>query len=172
MSDWDAVAERYNTYFVPQFAPLYTSIMARIPKTDKELRVLGFGSGSGEPDLTIARTFSNCHITVTDPSAQMIEIAKKRFSDAGVTADFVVDPDLAAIGTFDVIIASLSLMFVEADKRGNVVDALSKCLKAGGTLITAHWAHPESVPTLRVIIGTKMMMETGSLDLDAMGTSI
>lgn len=166
--DWDDAALNYNSFFVPKFTHLYSAMVSKLPAD--ATRIFGLGEGGGEPSLSIAQDHS-CDITVSDASEKMLEIARARFAAAGKQATFILNPDLKSLHGFDACVASLSLMYVDASERQQVVNDLFNALKPNGVLITSHWAHPLFVPTIRILKQTKLIMDNSLVDLDAMGQS-
>lgn len=136
--EWNQAAANYSSSFAPLFQKeLYPQFVPLIPSKAK--RIFSFGDGPGEPSLTLSKNLKDINITVTDPSLNMIEIAKQRFENAKehlLSADyeFIVDPRLDSVefvDKFDAVVACLSLMFVEMDNRDETFKQLRGMLKQG-----------------------------------------
>lgn len=155
---WDRIAERYSKKPVPDQA-VYEE---KLGKTDALLRptdqVLEIGCGTGTTAIHHAPKVA--HLRATDLSAEMINIARNKASDAGVSN---VDFDVASVDSlyaekeaYDVVLAH-SILHLLPDVDG-VLKELHTMLKPGGLLISTTACIKDILPIFRFIgpIGRKL----------------
>ncbi len=131
---WNSAAKAYADMAADRQADAYEyeinfpSILNLLPKDKNSLLDVGTGSGDFIPNL--AKYFEN--IEGTDVSPNMVEIAKKRFSDYKFMVWDLEDkfPD---DGKYDVIVCKLVLMFVE--NLDNVAKEFKKILNHKGVAV-------------------------------------
>jgi SAM-dependent methyltransferase len=84
-------------------------------------------------------------VTAVDISPEMLMLAKRRIFDLGLTNVEFREGRAEAIpvedGVFDVLLASLSLMYVI--ERGGAAREVRRVLRPGGRLVAALWAGPD-----------------------------
>lgn len=148
---WDRIAARYARKPVPDQQVYET----KLAKTNGYLKpgdhVLEIGCGTGTTAIHHASKVA--HIRATDISAEMIEIARGKAKEAGVSnVDFEVtsvDDLHAAPNSFDVILAHSILHLVPNVDR--VLLQLHKLLKPGGLLISSTPCIRDFMPWFRYI---------------------
>ena len=133
---WDKTAEKYSKSPIKNM-DAYNQTMDRAKAhLSNEDSVLEIGCGTGSTALLLADSVK--HITASDISANMIEIAQSKANDQGIkNTSFVqadVFSDTLAPGSFDVITAFNVLHLVEDFPA--VVRRINALLKPGGLLIS------------------------------------
>lgn len=147
---WDAAAKGWWHWW-PQMERASTAVTQRLLElagVAEGMRVLDVATGIGEPSLSAARRVGpSGSVVATDVSEAMLEIARERAADAGLSNLELVctDERLEGIdGPFDAILSRWGLMFF-ADVPGFLHRA-GELLRPGGRLAVAVWASPEKVP--------------------------
>ncbi|TCC96914.1 class I SAM-dependent methyltransferase [Pedobacter hiemivivus] len=107
--------------------------------------VLDIASGTGEPGLTIASMLTNGKVTLTDLSADMLEIARENGADRGIKNIETIVCDVCELPfedhTFDVISCRFGFMFFPDMLLA--IKEMARVLKPGGRIVTAVWNIPE-----------------------------
>lgn len=141
---WDRMSQVYEREIDRRLVPVVDQVLARAGLQPGE-RVLDLGTGTGAvAEKAAVAVGSDGHVLAVDPSPEMLVLAGRRADEASVR--FQVDQGSAesipaADGSFDVILASLSLMFV-IDKAA-AAQEMARVLRSGGRLVAAAWAGPE-----------------------------
>jgi len=141
---WDRMSQVYRTEIDRRLAPVVDRVLARAALQPGE-RVLDLGTGTGsvaeKAALAVGR---DGYVLAVDPSPEMLVQAGRRAAQASVRFELAEgsgESVPAAAESFDVILASLSLMF--AIDRAAAAREMSRVLKSGGRMVAAVWAGPE-----------------------------
>ncbi len=149
---WDKIARRYAANPVKNL-PAYRATLARVREyLGAEDKVLEIGCGTGSTALTLADAAK--HITATDISPGMIEIAREKLAKSSASnVAFEVAPvvdDAFARESFDAVLGFNILHLVE--DLDAAVDRAHALLKPGGLYITKTPCLGEMSPLLRLAI--------------------
>ena len=131
-------------------APL-TERMLDLGKASSARAVLDVGTGIGEPGISAAQAMEQSgRVLGIDPDPNMIALARNKARELNVRKiDFEVanvETLSLAAGSFDLILARWSLMFVS--DLAKTITRLRRALKSGGHLAVATWSSPGRVPAL------------------------
>ena len=175
-NEWSLIAQSYEDVLRPRFEPLYQSMAnaviqyIRSNSGQQPLKLLDYGTGSGEPVLTILKTLEgnelfNVELCGSDSSEKMLAVAAERLKSVKtqhLTVQFSsIENDT---NIYDIITMSLVLPYA-LDQAQMLRDRFNQ-LKSKGLLISSHWAHPNQVPFLSTLKGVVVHMATGTqLDL-------
>jgi ubiquinone/menaquinone biosynthesis C-methylase UbiE len=148
---WDRMSDLYHQEIARRFAPVVAGVLARAQLRPGE-RVLDLGTGTG----AIAERASGLvgpggEVIGLDISPEMLAVAERRASALGLgnvtfmrgRAEAIPAPDSA----FDVLLASLSLMF--AIDRAAAAREIARVLRPGGRFVAAVWSAPERCDLVR-----------------------
>jgi tRNA (cmo5U34)-methyltransferase len=111
-------------------------VLDGLPET---ARVLCVGMGTGAEVLALARANPKWTFVGVDPSAPMLEVGRKRLTDAGIidrcelVAGYV--HDLPDGGDYDAVLSMFVAHFVPRAERADYFGSLVSRLRAGGTLV-------------------------------------
>jgi SAM-dependent methyltransferase len=135
---WTEQAERYERAGVRVLQHLLDADV--IGAAD---RVLDVGCGTGAPTRAVARKAVDGHVTGVDLSTSMLDLARKRSADEGLTNVTFVRGDAQVFpfepDAFDVAMSSFGVMFF-----GDPVAAytnIGTALRPGGRLALLAWRH-------------------------------
>jgi len=150
-SVWDGMADTYVREIDRRFAPVVDAVMARAAVAPGE-RVLDLGTGTGAVAEAAARiTGPGGHVMAADISSQMLALARVRVESRGLgnvtLREGRAEAIPAADNSFDVVLASLSLMFVI--DRAAAAREIARVLHPGGRLVAAVWGEPEHCDIVR-----------------------
>lgn len=149
-----------STYFGPSHAPAYDergakflpvraaldflirSVLLGLPD---DARILCVGAGTGAELIDLARAFPDWRFTAVEPSAAMLEICRKKATDAGVASrcEFFEGflESLPTTAPHDAATAILVSQFLTApDQRRDFFHEIARRLRPGGYLINADLA--------------------------------
>jgi ubiquinone/menaquinone biosynthesis C-methylase UbiE len=148
---WDRISAIYDREIDARFAPIVEGCIARARLRLGE-SVLDLGTGTGAVAARAATDVGpSGSVTAVDLSTEMLELARRRTEEAQLAnvdlregrAEEIPVPD----GAFDVIIASLSLMY--AVDRQRAAQECARVLRGGGRFVAAVWAGPEEADIVR-----------------------
>jgi len=141
---WDDMTSVYEQEIERRFIPVVDQVMLRA-SLSPGLRVVDVGVGTGPVALRSARLVPGGEVIGVDISPQMLGIAKRRASDAGLTNVTVAEGSAEQLplddNSCDRILASLSLMY--SLDRSAAAREFERALRQGGRVVAAFWAGPE-----------------------------
>jgi SAM-dependent methyltransferase len=142
---WDRMSQVYVREIDQRLAQVVDQVLARAALQPGE-RVLDLGTGTGAVAEKAALAVGpEGRVLAVDPSGEMLALAGRRADHAPVRFEVVEGSGEnlpADDGTFDVILASLSLMFVI--DRAAAAREMARVLRPGGRLVGAVWGGPET----------------------------
>jgi SAM-dependent methyltransferase len=149
---WDRIAPVYIRDVDPRFAPVIDHLLARAALQPGE-RVLDLGTGTGAVAVRAAPLVApDGSVLAVDPSSEMLALARGRAAragKAGITfAEGRAEEIPADDDAFDVVLASLSIMYVI--DRGAAAGEIARVLRLGGRFIAAVWAGAEENDLVRL----------------------
>lgn len=142
---WDRISELYFREIDPRFAPVIAGIVRRAGLKPGE-RVLDLGTGTAALALEAAHCVGTSGtVTGVDISPDMLTLARKRIDASALTHIDLRQGRAEAIpagdAAFDVVLASLSLMYVI--DRATAAREVRRVLRPGGRFVAAVWGAPE-----------------------------
>jgi SAM-dependent methyltransferase len=141
---WNRISDIYLREIDQRFAPVVDRVVARASLTAGQY-VLDLGTGTGAVAERAAQVVGpQGHVVGVDLSPDMLALAQRRVVAGGLTnvrlregrAESLPAEDAA----FDVVLASLSLMYVL--DRAAAVREIARVLRPQGRLVAAVWAGP------------------------------
>lgn len=148
---WDRMSDVYVREVDRRFAPVVAGVIGRAGPAPGE-RVLDLGTGTGAVAAAAAPLVApGGTVLAVDISREMLSQAKGRMAALGLEnvelREGRAEAVPAADGTFDVVLASLSLMYVI--DRAAAAREIARVLRPGGRLVAAAWAGPERCDIVR-----------------------
>lgn len=149
---WDRISQTYAREVDRRFVLVVEQVIKRAG-LKPGLRVLDIGTGTGSVALIAAPLVAPAgRVTCTDISSEMLDIARNRAREGGIgnldfeecSAEAIKAPD----ASFDVVLASLSLMYVI--DRATAARECARVLRPGGRFVAAVWAGPEECDIVRL----------------------
>jgi len=143
---WNRIADVYLREIDRRFEPVVDHVIARAQLAAGD-RVLDLGTGTGAVAARAAQLVGPEGLVVgVDISADMLRAARQRVAAQGLTRVSFREGRAEALPaeneSFDVVLASLSLMYVI--DRAAAARELARVLRPRGRLIAAVWAEPEA----------------------------
>ncbi|MEW6352497.1 MAG: bifunctional demethylmenaquinone methyltransferase/2-methoxy-6-polyprenyl-1,4-benzoquinol methylase UbiE [Thermodesulfobacteriota bacterium] len=128
---------------------------------------LDLGCGTGDIALEMLRTQPNCRVTGIDPSEGMLELGRRKVSDAGLdTAITLVKADALALefpdDSFDAAITAFCLRNITDRRRA--VEEIHRVVRPGGSLVILELTEPGGPlmkPLFRVYTNVVFPLVTG-----------
>jgi SAM-dependent methyltransferase len=145
-SEWRSAASGWGRWLhvveAPEGGQRHSARLVDLAEIRPGASVLDVGGGYGEPSLTAARAVGpSGRVVCTDISERMIDLARDRAGEAGITnVEFVVsDAEELRFDaeTFDAVLSRATLMFLP-DVAGTL-ERLHGFLKSGGRLAASVW---------------------------------
>lgn len=148
---WNQMSDLYLREIDRRFVPVVDAVMARARIKPGE-EVLDIGTGTGAVAVRAARAAgSKGSVVGLDISRDMLRLAERTAANAGLGNVRFREGRAEAIpaqaSSFDVVLASLSLMYVI--DRGAAAREIVRVLKPGGRLVAAVWAGPDQCDIVR-----------------------
>jgi len=143
---WNRISDVYVREIDRRFAPVVEQVIARAQLTPGD-RVLDLGTGTGAVAVRAGQIVGPQGLVVgIDISAGMLGVARQRVAAQGLATVTFREGRAEALpaedDSFDVVLASLSLMYVI--DRGAAAHELARVLRPQGRLIAAVWAEPDA----------------------------
>jgi SAM-dependent methyltransferase len=148
---WDRMAQPYSSEVDQRFASVVDGVVARARLRAGE-QVLDVGTGTGAVASRAASLVgSTGHVTAVDISPQMLNLARDRAIALQLRNMTCCEGSAEAIpadsSSFDVVCASLSLMYVI--DRPSAAREIARVLRPGGRFVAAVWAGPADCDIVR-----------------------
>jgi ubiquinone/menaquinone biosynthesis C-methylase UbiE len=142
---WDGISRLYWEEVDRRFEPVVDGVVQRAELTPGE-RVLDLGTGTGTVAAKAAAAVGPYgEVVAVDVSPEMLALARHRADQPGGHPYRVAQGRAEAIpatdGSFDAVLASLSLMY--AIDREAAARELGRVLRPGGRLVAAAWGGPD-----------------------------
>lgn len=142
---WDRISQLYRREIDPRFAPVVQNVLRRGGLKPGD-RVLDLGTGTGAVAIGAAALVGPTgRVTGVDISPEMLALARRWVAESGHTSidlrEGRAEQLPAEDGSVDVLLASLSLMYVI--DRAVAAREMRRVLRPGGRLVAAAWAAAE-----------------------------
>ena len=139
---WDKISDLYLEEVDQRFVPVIEGIIERANIRPGQ-SVLDLGTGTGSVALRVASLVGNDgRVIGNDISQEMLGLATQKAKDLGITNVKFQEGRAESIpaedSSFDVVLASLSLMYVI--DRAAAAREIGRVLRPGGKLVAAVWA--------------------------------
>jgi SAM-dependent methyltransferase len=146
MGVWDRLSHLYGREIDRRFRPVVEGVMTRASLRPGE-RVLDLGTGTGAVGVRAAVAVgAEGRVVGIDISREMLTEARQTAAALDLQNVDLVEGRAEAIpagsATFDVVLASLSLMY--AIDRAVAAREIARVLRPGGRFVAAVWADPAS----------------------------
>ncbi|MBV9822179.1 MAG: class I SAM-dependent methyltransferase, partial [Actinobacteria bacterium] len=143
--------EKWDALIMAQLGPVGTAILDSLDLDPDPLltgdghRHLDIAAGTGEPGLSIAKRIPTGRVTLTDLTAEMLEVATRRARAHGIdnveTLVCSADDLPFADAGFDSVSVRFGYMFFPDLAKATA--EFARVLRPGGRLCAAVWTRPE-----------------------------
>ncbi len=142
---WDRISPIYLREIDNRFTGVVDAVIRRAALQSVQ-QVLDLGTGTGSVAIMAASlVMPGGNVTAVDISPEMLDLARQRSASLGLrNIEFLegrAEELPAPTGRFDVVLASLSLMYVI--DRGAAAREIARVLRPGGRLVAAVWGVPK-----------------------------
>ena len=117
--------------------------VVKLTSTDS---LLDIASGTGDIALHFARINKGIHITCLDANEKMLNLAKDRFIDSGITEDinFITQPIESFIKDNSYTCATIAFGFRNFTNQKKSLENIYKSLKVGGKIVIMDFKSPSN----------------------------
>lgn len=132
--------DQLRRILIPCFDDFYTTAVEVIPcDRTAPLKVLDLGAGTGLYSGMVQAVFPNAEITLLDLADEMLEKAKKRFSQMGKSPNIVIGDYIESDwqGSYDLVISGLSIHHLSNPDKQCLYQRIYQALKPGGMFVNA-----------------------------------
>lgn len=148
---WDTMSDVYLAEVDRRFVPVIDGVLRRATIRRGE-KVLDLGTGTGAVALRAAAAVGETgRVYGHDISTDMLSVATRRATDVGMSnikfQEGRAEQIPAEDSSFDIVLASLSLMYVI--DREAAAHEIARVLRRGGRLVAAVWAGPSECDIVR-----------------------
>jgi SAM-dependent methyltransferase len=148
---WNRISDIYLREIDRRFAPVVERVIAYATLTPGQ-QILDLGTGTGAVAERAAQLVGpSGQVVGVDISPEMLALAQRRVAARGLTNVSLREGRAEAVpaedGAFDVVLASLSFMYVI--DRAAAARELARVLRPQGRLVAAVWAGPEACDIVR-----------------------
>lgn len=142
----DEMSARYDGFvplLIPDYVRIHELVVAQLGLAlDEGACILVVGAGTCAEVLTLADFDPTWTFVAVEPSAAMVDVARRRLAAAGlndrVTFHIGTIDTLEDQGPFDAATAILMLHFVPLEQKAAVLEDIAKRLKTNAPLVMAH----------------------------------
>ena len=145
---FDARAEGYDDHMrrsIASFDAFYGAVAEALPKTDRRLRILDLGVGTGLQLTGVFQRLPNASVHGVDVSAGMLRKLEKRSTAAGwdITAQqgSFVDLEIGC-GLYDVVISTMALHHQLPEEKLTLYRKIRQALRPQGLFVNGDYAVP------------------------------
>lgn len=135
--------------------PVTTALLEHL-QLKKTARILDVGTGTGEPGLSIAQSHPGAHVTGTDISSRMVDIARGKAREKGIDNFDVVCCDAADMPfvdqVFDAAVCRNGVMFFRDITKG--LNEINRVLKPKARLAVSAWGLLENNLWISLVLDT------------------
>lgn len=156
--EWDAVAAGWRKWWelIEAGVQHVSDRILELGEVQPGQRVLDVATGIGEPAVSAARRVGpSGHVTATDQSPQMLEIARERAAALGLQNIEFKEMDAETLelpaASFDAALCRYGLMFLPNLQAA--LNGMSRSLTPGGRMATAVWDVPPKTPIVSLAMG-------------------
>ena len=118
----------------------------KVVKLTSSDSLLDIASGTGDIALHFARINKGIHITCLDANEKMLNLAKDRFIDSGITEDinFITQPIESFIEDNSYTCATIAFGFRNFTNQKKSLENIYKSLKVGGKIVIMDFKSPSN----------------------------
>ncbi len=123
-------------------------------------RVLDVGCGTATLTIMLKQACPEATIIGLDADEQVLEIARRKATEAGVDVDFrqgVASARLFEPESFDRVVSSLVFHHLSQDEKRSTFAMIGELLKAGGELHVADWGKAQNLPMRLAFVGVQLL---------------
>ena len=145
---FDAIASRYDAQrkgIIPFFEDFYMAAAQAAEWPAQDPSILDVGSGTGLLSALILKNYPEASLTLMDISANMLIVARQRFSGRDQVIYKVVDYRSEELGgPHDIICSALSIHHLDHEEKRVLYTRIYSVLNPGGVFVNAEQVEGET----------------------------
>lgn len=174
---FDARTEGYDEHMahnVADFEAFYAAVAEPIPTTERPVRILDIGCGTGLELAEILRRAPHARITAVDLSAGMLDRLREKYAPYLEQIELIQDSYLTVplpAATYDYAVAVMTLHHLLPEPKQALYERIRRALKPGGQYVEGDWVvAPEKEQALleahRAQVGERESAGEGAYHVD------
>jgi tRNA (cmo5U34)-methyltransferase len=145
---FNPIAAQYDAqreFVIPEMKQYYGAAVWAAEAPGPDPAILDIGAGTGLLSAMVLQKFPDARMTLMDIAANMLDVAKERFSDRKNIRYVVSDYSVSDLGgPYDLVCSALSIHHLDTEDKRRLFLRIFAALRPGGMFVNADQADGET----------------------------